>query len=96
MDITIDKYSGFCFGVVYAIQTAEEILKNEDSLYCLGDIVHNNKEVERLNTIGLKIINHADLKNLNEIMFLLLIEIDKIIQRISKSYIINYWKTNLI
>ena len=66
MKITIDKYSGFCFGVVYAIQMAEDILKNEDSLYCLGDIVHNNKEVERLNAIGLKIINHDDLKNLND------------------------------
>jgi 4-hydroxy-3-methylbut-2-enyl diphosphate reductase len=66
MKITIDKYSGFCFGVVYAIQMAEDILKSKDSLYCLGDIVHNNKEVERLNEIGLKIINHADLKNLND------------------------------
>ena len=66
MEITIDKYSGFCFGVVYAIQMAEDILRSKDSLYCLGDIVHNNKEVERLNDIGLKIINHADLINLND------------------------------
>ena len=64
MQVTIDKYSGFCFGVVYAIQMAEEVLKQEGSLYCLGDIVHNNKEVERLNSLGLKIINHADLENL--------------------------------
>tara|TARA_B100001758_G_scaffold243937_2_gene254536 strand:+ start:18198 stop:19070 length:873 start_codon:yes stop_codon:yes gene_type:complete len=61
MKVTIDKYSGFCFGVVYAIQMAEDILRKEDELYCLGDIVHNNKEVERLNNIGLKIINHEDL-----------------------------------
>ena len=66
MDITIDKYSGFCFGVVYAIQMAEEILKRQDYLYCLGDIVHNNKEVERLNQIGLKIIDHDDLYNLSD------------------------------
>jgi 4-hydroxy-3-methylbut-2-enyl diphosphate reductase len=45
---------------------AEDSLKSKDSLYCLGDIVHNNKEVERLNEIGLKIINHADLKNLHD------------------------------
>ena len=66
MKITIDKYSGFCFGVVYAIQMAEDILQKEDTLYCLGDIVHNNKEVERLHTIGLKIINHDDLKNIKD------------------------------
>ena len=66
MIITIDKYSGFCFGVVYAIQMAEDILKHEESLYCLGDIVHNNKEVERLNAIGLKIINHKELQNLKD------------------------------
>ena len=63
MNIEIDKYSGFCFGVVYAIEMAEEELKKSNSLYCLGDIVHNNKEVERLNDLGLKIINHNDLKN---------------------------------
>lgn len=66
MKITIDKYSGFCFGVVYAIQMAESILKKEDTLYCLGDIVHNNKEVERLKAIGLKIINHDDLNNIKD------------------------------
>jgi len=66
MKVTIDKYSGFCFGVVYAIQMAEEILAKEDTLYCLGDIVHNNKEVDRLNGMGLKIINHDDLKALSD------------------------------
>tara|TARA_B100001758_G_scaffold214706_1_gene199949 strand:- start:155 stop:1027 length:873 start_codon:yes stop_codon:yes gene_type:complete len=64
MKITIDSYSGFCFGVVYAIEMAESILKDEGVLYCLGDIVHNNKEVDRLNALGLKIIGHNDLYNL--------------------------------
>ena len=65
MKVTIDKYSGFCFGVVYAIEMAESILEKEDTLYCLGDIVHNNKEVERLTDMGLKIINNDDLKTLS-------------------------------
>ena len=64
MKITIDNNSGFCFGVVYAIEMAESILQEEDILYCLGDIVHNNKEVDRLNNLGLKVINHNDLKKL--------------------------------
>ena len=63
MNVVIDKYSGFCFGVVYAIEMAEEELKKSNSLYCLGDIVHNNKEVERLNDLGLKIISNEELKN---------------------------------
>ena len=63
MNVVIDKYSGFCFGVVYAIEMAEQELKKSNSLYCLGDIVHNNKEVERLNDLGLKIISHEELKN---------------------------------
>ena len=66
MNIEIDKYSGFCFGVVYAIQMAEDELKNNKNLYCLGDIVHNNKEVERLNNLGLEIINHDDLNKLSD------------------------------
>jgi len=66
MKVTIDKYSGFCFGVVYAIEMAESILEKEDILYCLGDIVHNNKEVERLTDMGLKIINNDDLKKLSD------------------------------
>ena len=52
--------------MVYAIEMAESILKNEGSLYCLGDIVHNNKEVERLNALGLKIIDHNDLHDLKD------------------------------
>ena len=66
MKVTIDKYSGFCFGVVYAIQMAEDILEKEDQLYCLGDIVHNNKEVDRLKNMGLKIINPDDLKDISD------------------------------
>jgi 4-hydroxy-3-methylbut-2-enyl diphosphate reductase len=62
MKVTIDSHSGFCFGVVYAIQKAEEELERSGGLYCLGDIVHNNKEVERLSNLGLKVINHEDLK----------------------------------
>ena len=66
MEVNIDKYSGFCFGVVYAIEMAENILEKESILYCLGDIVHNNKEVERLTDMGLKIINNDDLKKLSD------------------------------
>ena len=66
MKVTIDKYSGFCFGVVYAIEMAESILEKEDILYCLGDIVHNNKEVERLTDMGLKIINNNDLEKISD------------------------------
>ena len=66
MNVTIDPNSGFCFGVVYTIQMAEEELDKSGELYCLGDIVHNNKEVERLTKKGLKIINYdqyQELKN---------------------------------
>jgi 4-hydroxy-3-methylbut-2-enyl diphosphate reductase len=66
LKVTIDKYSGFCFGVVYAIQMAEEELTNSGQLYCLGDIVHNNMEVDRLNKLGLEIINHQQLKELRD------------------------------
>ena len=62
VNVEIDNNSGFCFGVVYAIQMAEEILDETGSLYCLGDIVHNDEEVERLRKKGLKIINHDTLK----------------------------------
>jgi 4-hydroxy-3-methylbut-2-enyl diphosphate reductase len=64
LQVTIDKSSGFCFGVVYAIEMAEDILENEGYLYCLGDIVHNDEEVERLTKMGLKIIDHEFLKTL--------------------------------
>lgn len=64
LHVHIDQHSGFCFGVVYAIEMAEEILDNEGYLYCLGDIVHNDEEVKRLTKKGLIIINHEDLKKL--------------------------------
>ncbi|SKB62282.1 4-hydroxy-3-methylbut-2-enyl diphosphate reductase [Daejeonella lutea] len=59
--VTIDQDSGFCFGVVYAIDMAEDILAKDGYLYCLGDIVHNDEEVARLKGMGLKIISHEDL-----------------------------------
>ena len=63
--VEIDSNSGFCFGVVYAIEMAEEILDEQGHLYCLGDIVHNDEEVLRLEAKGLRIINHADLADLH-------------------------------
>lgn len=66
MKVTIDPGSGFCFGVVYAIQMAENELDLSGNLYCLGDIVHNNMEVERLQNKGLKIISHEELKTLKD------------------------------
>lgn len=63
--ITIDQGSGFCFGVVYAIEMAEDELNRTGTLYCLGDIVHNNMEIERLKSKGLIIIHHEDLKRLH-------------------------------
>ena len=64
LQVTIDKDSGFCFGVVYAIDMAEEILEQDGYLYCLGDIVHNDEEVSRLKAKGLRIINHDALPSL--------------------------------
>jgi len=65
LQVTIDQDSGFCFGVVYAIDMAEEILAEDGYLYCLGDIVHNDEEVERLKAKGLRIIGHDQLKELH-------------------------------
>jgi 4-hydroxy-3-methylbut-2-enyl diphosphate reductase len=64
LQVTIDRDSGFCFGVVYAIDMAEEMLAEDGYLYCLGDIVHNDEEVERLKAKGLRIIDHKDLADL--------------------------------
>lgn len=64
LDVQIDSDSGFCFGVVYAIDMAEQILEEQGYLYCLGDIVHNDEEVERLKAKGLKIITNEDLTTL--------------------------------
>ena len=69
--IEIDSSSGFCFGVTTAIQKAEEELAKGNTLYCLGDIVHNGKEVERLHARGLITINHDQLKQLHDVKVLL-------------------------
>ncbi|MFR8836944.1 4-hydroxy-3-methylbut-2-enyl diphosphate reductase [Bacteroides nordii] len=69
--VEIDEGSGFCFGVVTAIHKAEEELAKGVTLYCLGDIVHNSKEVERLKTMGLITINHEEFKQLHNAKVLL-------------------------
>ena len=69
--VEIDKGSGFCFGVVTAIHKAEEELAKGVTLYCLGDIVHNSREVERLKTMGLITINHEEFKQLHNAKVLL-------------------------
>ncbi|WP_339794984.1 4-hydroxy-3-methylbut-2-enyl diphosphate reductase [uncultured Imperialibacter sp.] len=65
MNITIDKNSGYCFGVEFAIKMAEDEMEDNGQLYCLGDIVHNDMEVRRLYEKGLRIISRDDLKNLH-------------------------------
>ncbi len=69
--IEIDKGSGFCFGVVTAIRKAEEELDKTGHLYCLGDIVHNSNEVDRLKNKGLVTITHEELKELHDVKVLL-------------------------
>lgn len=69
--VEIDSDSGFCFGVVTAIKKAEEELAETGSLYCLGDIVHNSDEVQRLSGKGLKIITHEELEQLKNVKVLL-------------------------
>ncbi|MDX2301450.1 MAG: 4-hydroxy-3-methylbut-2-enyl diphosphate reductase [Microscillaceae bacterium] len=71
LQVTIDTNSGFCFGVVYAIEMAEDILNEKGYLYCLGDIVHNDEEVKRLVDKGLKIINHEDLEQIRDAQVLI-------------------------
>ena len=71
IDIEIDNGSGFCFGVTTAIQKAEEELRKGTPLYCLGDIVHNGKECERLKSLGLITINHEEFKQLHGVKVLL-------------------------
>jgi len=66
MNVTIDKNSGYCFGVEFAIQMAEDEMDQGGELYCLGDIVHNAMEVERLTKKGLKVINRDQLKELRD------------------------------
>jgi 4-hydroxy-3-methylbut-2-enyl diphosphate reductase len=65
IEVEIDTGSGFCFGVVNAIHSAEAELHDTDELYCLGDIVHNSLEVERLKSLGLHTIDHDELDRLH-------------------------------
>lgn len=69
--VEIDEDSGFCFGVVTAIHKAEEELAKGETLYCLGDIVHNSREVDRLKTMGLITINRDEFKKLRNAKVLL-------------------------
>ena len=71
LSIEIDSGSGFCFGVTTAIQKAEEELAKGNKLYCLGDIVHNGMECERLREMGLITINHDELAQLHDVKVLL-------------------------
>ena len=70
MKVTIDENSGFCFGVTTAIETAERELQ-KGQLFCLGDIVHNGQEVERLDKLGLETIDYDDLRTLRNVRVLL-------------------------
>ena len=71
LNIEIDKKSGFCFGVVQAISIAEDELAKGETLYCLGDIVHNGQEVERLTRLGLITIDHEQYAQLHDAKVLL-------------------------
>ena len=71
MQVEIDENSGFCFGVTTAINKAEEQLAGGGTLYCLGDIVHNGIEVERLTSKGLKTVDHEDMLHLHDARLLL-------------------------
>lgn len=64
--VSIDQNSGYCFGVEFAIQMAEDEMENENILYCLGDIVHNDMEVQRLYKKGLRIVTREDLQELKD------------------------------
>ncbi len=65
MQVTIDKNSGYCFGVEFAIKMAEDEMEDKEPLYCLGDIVHNDMEVKRLTDKGLVVIDHEKLQGLS-------------------------------
>ncbi len=71
MVIEIDQGSGFCFGVTRAISKAEEELSDGKTLYCLGDIVHNGQECNRLQEMGLKTIEHSEFNDLHDATVLL-------------------------
>jgi 4-hydroxy-3-methylbut-2-enyl diphosphate reductase len=65
MEVSIDKNSGYCFGVEFAIKMAEDEMENQEPLYCLGDIVHNDMEVKRLREKGLVVIDREQLQELS-------------------------------
>ena len=65
MQVTIDKNSGYCFGVEFAIKMAEDEMEDKEPLYCLGDIVHNDMEVKRLSEKGLVVIDREQLQELS-------------------------------
>lgn len=71
IQVEIDSGSGFCFGVTTAIKKAEEELAAGKKMYCLGDIVHNGMEVERLTAMGMTTINHEQLRELHDVKVLL-------------------------
>ena len=71
LKVEIDNGSGFCFGVTTAIQKAEEELAKGNTLYCLGDIVHNGMECDRLRQMGLITINHEEMRQLHHVKVLL-------------------------
>lgn len=71
MKIEIDKHSGFCFGVVYAIEKAEKILSMGKPLFCLGDLVHNNQEMQRLEKKGLVTITHEEFRKMKNVTVLI-------------------------
>ena len=71
INVEIDERSGFCFGVTTAIRKAEEELQKGAPLYCLGDIVHNGMECDRLRTMGLIAINHEQFRKLRDVRVLL-------------------------
>lgn len=71
LKIEIDEHSGFCFGVTTAIKKAEEVLQNGGTLYCLGDIVHNSIECDRLKRMGLVTIDHDTFRQLHDAKVLL-------------------------
>ena len=71
INVEIDEHSGFCFGVTTAIRKAEEELQRGAPLYCLGDIVHNGMECERLREMGLIAINHEEFAALHDVRVLL-------------------------
>jgi 4-hydroxy-3-methylbut-2-enyl diphosphate reductase len=64
MEVSVDINSGYCFGVEFAIKMAEDEMEEANRLYCLGDIVHNDMEVERLGKKGLVVISRDELQNL--------------------------------